>query len=344
MPTTFIAVQCFQCCTMQAILSLSLSVKQQKKSSNKWGCVVCNQKQSVRKVFSQGVMARDVRKFVQNFNMSRQLSDQKQLLSEELETFNSPSGGHKTKRNDWSEYVDDQEEYCGKFDKDEDLAEGDNRLEPMVVTEVPKALFKKPKVKDYSSNGYGTEKLFKPLFPDTSNAKRHRNDHSQDVQLTEFEQTSCERDSKRSEYSMRAQDICSHEEPVTLHPSDRAPKWNRFMAQIQDNKSNSANIEEPFVKQPRKGVKGSISKWSGYITQDDEHNGIGVPMVGLHHTTAAKGPVSKWSSFITEEDEDNLESKGQRDSRDHVSQRSNYLLDSLMNEERVEDDIHPDFL
>ncbi|KAF5955260.1 hypothetical protein HYC85_008116 [Camellia sinensis] len=55
MSTIFIALQCFQCSTMQANLSLSLSlslgirvfdrqVKQKKKSSNKWTCVVCNQK------------------------------------------------------------------------------------------------------------------------------------------------------------------------------------------------------------------------------------------------------------------------------------------------------------
>ncbi|KAE9454354.1 hypothetical protein C3L33_13760, partial [Rhododendron williamsianum] len=48
-----------------------LQVKQQKKSSNQWICVVCNEKQSVRKVFAQGFMAKDVPKFVQTFNMFR---------------------------------------------------------------------------------------------------------------------------------------------------------------------------------------------------------------------------------------------------------------------------------
>lgn len=47
------------------------------------------------------------------------------------------------------------------------------------MTEMPKALFKKPKVKDYSSNVYGVEKLLKPLFPNRSNAKRHKKYHSQ---------------------------------------------------------------------------------------------------------------------------------------------------------------------
>lgn len=112
------------CVCENAIIEMWIQVKQQKKSSNKWSCVVCNQKQSVRKVFAQAFMARDVRKFVQNFNMSRQLSDQKESLSEELEAFDSPRDEQKRKRNDWSEYVDDQEDYCGKLDTNGDLAEG----------------------------------------------------------------------------------------------------------------------------------------------------------------------------------------------------------------------------
>lgn len=63
-------------------------------------------------------MARDVRKFVQNFNMSRgQLSDHQ---TRDLQTSDSPSHQHKNKivkRNDWSEYVDDddddhQDQFC----------------------------------------------------------------------------------------------------------------------------------------------------------------------------------------------------------------------------------------
>lgn len=47
----------------------------------------------------------------------------------------------------------------------------------MVVTEMPKALFKKPKVNDYSSNRNAAVELMKPQFPNRrSNAK---NIHSQ---------------------------------------------------------------------------------------------------------------------------------------------------------------------
>lgn len=40
-------------------------------------------------------------------------------------------------------------------------------FEPMIVTEMPKALFKKPKLKNYSTDGSGFkdgEKLLKPVF------------------------------------------------------------------------------------------------------------------------------------------------------------------------------------
>lgn len=60
-----------------------MQVKQQKKSGNKWTCVVCNQKQSVRKVFAKGYMAKDLRQFVQSFNMSQ--SQKPQTLSHQLE-------------------------------------------------------------------------------------------------------------------------------------------------------------------------------------------------------------------------------------------------------------------
>ncbi|KAK1282443.1 hypothetical protein QJS10_CPB22g00900 [Acorus calamus] len=90
------------------------SVKQQKKSSNKWVCVVCNQKQSVRKVFMQAPLASDVRKFVQSFNMKRMLSssdgDQMTVLPQSQGvTSESLDTGYQKKRTDWSEYLDPQE-------------------------------------------------------------------------------------------------------------------------------------------------------------------------------------------------------------------------------------------
>ena len=91
-----------------------MQVKQRKKSSNKWTCVVCNQKQSVRKVFAQGYMAKDVREFVQSFNMSRQFAEQNVIPADddkatlEIEDKIPPNG--KLKRTDWTEYIDPEED------------------------------------------------------------------------------------------------------------------------------------------------------------------------------------------------------------------------------------------
>ncbi|EPS71719.1 hypothetical protein M569_03040, partial [Genlisea aurea] len=107
----FIAVQCFQCSTMQAACLFHYCiVKQQKKSSNKWTCVVCNEKQSVCKVFFNALMAKEVRDFVQNFNMSRMLSDQKDLQQVgEESSYSDEIRGKRKKRTDWTEYIDDEE-------------------------------------------------------------------------------------------------------------------------------------------------------------------------------------------------------------------------------------------
>lgn len=89
---------------------------------------MCNQMQSVRKVFAQSFMAKDVRKFVQNFNMSRQLSDQKQSLSDnEPDVADSAKiEEQKRKRNDWTEYIDDEPEEDSerKFEKESCCAQG----------------------------------------------------------------------------------------------------------------------------------------------------------------------------------------------------------------------------
>lgn len=63
----------------------------------------------MRKVFSQGFMAKDVRKFVQGFNMSRQfVEQQEEELREEIEE--EETLGHQQiqdrKRTDWSDYID----------------------------------------------------------------------------------------------------------------------------------------------------------------------------------------------------------------------------------------------
>lgn len=69
---------------------------------------MCNQKQSIRKVFAQGLMARDIRKFVQECNMSRKSAEEKVPTSTQSEDIHCEwmSIGQKKKRTDWNEYID----------------------------------------------------------------------------------------------------------------------------------------------------------------------------------------------------------------------------------------------
>lgn len=87
-----------------------MQVKQKKKSSNNWVCVICNQKQSVRKVFAQGYKAKDLRLFVQSFNMSRKVVDEeKQEVADtfpEVEDDEEAEEIRGKKLSDWSEYLD----------------------------------------------------------------------------------------------------------------------------------------------------------------------------------------------------------------------------------------------
>lgn len=83
-------------------------------------------------------------------------------------------------------------------------------------------------------------------------------------------------------------------------------------------------------------------KWNSLIAQI--RNNYKPPQVinNENHSNAGQ-KVSKWSSFITEDDDDvvvdrSLESRERRDRRD------DHQLKLSMNDEIVEEDIHPDFL
>ncbi|XP_076884658.1 uncharacterized protein LOC143533916 [Bidens hawaiensis] len=144
-------------------IGVSKQVKQRKNSCNKWNCVVCNEKQSVRKVFSQASMARDVRKFVQTFNMSRQIQYNQHLQhDDQQQTQTQPPNSNK--RTDWTEYINADDHH----DDDDDQRE---LCEPNVVTEMPKPLFKKPKFMNTYSPAAASDnqKLRGPVF-----AKRNK--------------------------------------------------------------------------------------------------------------------------------------------------------------------------
>ncbi|KAL9273945.1 hypothetical protein AKJ16_DCAP22940 [Drosera capensis] len=140
--TLFIAVQCFHCSTMQ--------VKQKKKRSNEWSCVVCGSRQSVARVHAQGFMAKDVRKFVQGFNMRRKIEDDAVLLeldcdpvdcAEEVEEEESV----KRRRTDWSEYVEAEAE--------DGREAGGERDEVEIVTEWPEEVMRRQRRKRLSGDG-----------------------------------------------------------------------------------------------------------------------------------------------------------------------------------------------
>ncbi|CAN0889701.1 hypothetical protein LINGRAHAP2_LOCUS16153 [Linum grandiflorum] len=147
--TVFIAVQCCQCSTMQA--------KQKKKSSNKWTCVICNQKQSVIKVFAQSYMAKDIRQFVQSFNMSRKYADEQASPEEHEVTQQEPRVPVSRKRRvDWSEYLDPAD-----YKPQETLEDGDEGGDIMVSTEMPKnARLRNGAYRDSDGDGVGDGSRF----------------------------------------------------------------------------------------------------------------------------------------------------------------------------------------
>ncbi|XP_044349427.1 MRN complex-interacting protein isoform X2 [Triticum aestivum] len=136
MATLFLALQCVECSTMQ--------VKQQKKSSNKWACVVCNRRQSVLRVHARGYRAADLRRFVQDANLARGRGAPVREAD-----WDPPVAGdqqdeppREKKRMDWSEYLDDTgERHAGRGFADS----RDDGIE--VTTELPQERPKAPSLK-----------------------------------------------------------------------------------------------------------------------------------------------------------------------------------------------------
>ncbi|CAO2178493.1 unnamed protein product [Urochloa humidicola] len=132
----FLALQCVECSTMQ--------VKQEKKSSNKWVCVVCNQRQSVLRVHARGYRAADLRRFVQDANLARGRREYAPLMESEPDwdpAAVEKQGGEfptEKKRTDWSEYLDDPGEHrggCGGVGADASDGESGDGIQ--VTTELP---------------------------------------------------------------------------------------------------------------------------------------------------------------------------------------------------------------
>ncbi|PUZ55050.1 hypothetical protein GQ55_5G181100 [Panicum hallii var. hallii] len=154
----FLALQCVQCDTMQ--------VKQEKKSSNKWVCVVCNQRQSVLRVHARGYRAADLRRFVQDANLARGRREFAPLAEPEagwdpaaVEEQGDEFPTEK-KRTDWSEYLDDPGEHrdgcCGVG---ADASDGESGEGIEVITELPQ---NRPKVRPRKAQSGVLGKRTKP--------------------------------------------------------------------------------------------------------------------------------------------------------------------------------------
>nr|GEX01007.1 MRN complex-interacting protein [Tanacetum cinerariifolium] len=120
---------------VQCFKCSTMQVKQRKKSSNKWTCV---QDEEV-------------------------LGDENENENESLGDVEVEVGWRSAnKRTDWTEYIDHDEVHIHNDDDQGDLCEAN------VVTELPKPLFKKPKLRDdYSAAGLDSEdgaKLRRPVF------------------------------------------------------------------------------------------------------------------------------------------------------------------------------------
>ncbi|XP_022133808.1 uncharacterized protein LOC111006279 [Momordica charantia] len=227
MSTIFIAVQCFQCSTMQ--------VKQQRRSGNKWNCAVCNEKQSVQKVFARAPMAKDVRKFVQSFNMSRKYADEQKQVEEivlvdgVIVDDGQLACSTRKRRSDWSAYLD-LEEDRSQSGRGNEPEIGSDFADVEIVTELPEVRASKSKLtcrsswsEDGSRNG-----VLEPNF------------------------------SKRK---LMAKDLSSQDE---IRNWESPSKWKQSISEDEEKARTKACIMAK-IRGP------SSSKWSEYITEEDNN-------------------------------------------------------------------------
>ncbi|KAL0015758.1 hypothetical protein SO802_002827 [Lithocarpus litseifolius] len=244
--------------------------KNKKKKISKWRCVVCNQMQSVCKVFAQGFVAKDLRGFVQSFNMSRTITEPSPLPlpqfreeeeEEEEEDIVRDNRVHNNKRrsSDWSQFLDPVE-----VEEEEQQVEEERDFEPKIVTELPEDLFKKQKL------NANADLLYKPVF---STAKNN-----------------------------------------VISPNKDTRRY------------------QPFAK--------GSSEGNDRMKQDDEGQ---EPRRKPQLPTAKAKRVSKWNDYIAQDDNDNLQ-LGSGRSFEHQLHYHTLEFETINNDQRVEDDVHPDFL
>ncbi|OMP01741.1 hypothetical protein CCACVL1_03015 [Corchorus capsularis] len=107
-------------------------------------------------------MAKDLRSFVQTFNMSRKFTDQDQPFDPDIEAGDLEN--QRKRRSDWTEYMDPEDYRDDRVALQEEERGGDD-LEPKIVTELPpKEKFKRPKLNNCESGEDGDGQFYKPVF------------------------------------------------------------------------------------------------------------------------------------------------------------------------------------
>ncbi|XP_050365432.1 uncharacterized protein LOC126783953 [Argentina anserina] len=250
MSTIFYAVQCCQCFTMQ--------VKQRKTSSknNKWTCVVCNQKQSARKVFAESPMARDLRPFVQSSNMASQFTHQDQKLHhhEEHAFFYDvhQCGAQKKRRTDCTEYLDGEAGQRGDTKQEDDESGG---YEPQVVTELPPELLEKPKKnRCFDASGSGDKENGGPYeLQNRRPVMSVRNSNKHVLSPEDLEDWRCELTMNKNTSDCSLLMLQENKESRSLQVTNAtltgASKWNDYVSKDDND--------------------GLDSKWNDYVTKDD---------------------------------------------------------------------------
>ncbi len=249
-------------------------VKQQRKKNNgvnKWRCVVCNQMQSVLKVFAQGFVAKDLRGFVQNFNMSRingpplpqSQPHQQQQQQQEI----THDHTNNKRRSDWSQYLDSVE-----YKEERAAAASGGDFETKIVTELPEDLFKKQKL---NAVGQG---IYKPIFSKRNSATKN---------------------------------VAGRYQTIMAEGSSSSPSVNDDYYMKQDEQQQEPRTRTKPQLPAAKAKRDSISKWNHYITQD-------------HNDDLQLGSARNFDEYWT--------------NNDHTT------LETITNDQEVEDDVHPDFM
>ncbi|KAJ8541467.1 hypothetical protein K7X08_002283 [Anisodus acutangulus] len=240
--------------------------------------------------------------------MSRQFTDQLPVVSrEETETLrigeeNQVHGS--SKRTDWTEYLGPEESI------ENDESSGDV-MEPKIVTELPKELFRKPKVKNYSA----VAGPFKPVFS-KRNARKQSTSQGQGNR---------------------------NAENTGVKPSKRQATMASVISKWGDNKTAPLDVSvQPAID--------SVCKLYEIINLYDHDNYINEGNLDYSKSAQRSQPktankVSKWTEYITEDDDCHSQFASGRGSTSDVDKWGDNTFETSLKDQILDDEeIHPDFL